>query len=208
MVDKSKFISEGYTLSVKTKNLQMTDAIRNYLMEKLEKIDRFADSIIDIMVTLEVQKLSHIVTIIMKFAHTKIKVEANTEDLYAAIDKATDRLILLIRKYKTRLQDYHFQHLATVDLNVNVLRSKHFDDTVYVNDEIENENLKEDLEKYKFHEIVANENRPLKILTQDEAIMKMELSGDTFMPYKAEEDQKLKIIYRREDDDFGIIELQ
>lgn len=208
MVDKSKFAAEGYTLSVMSKNVQMTDAIKNYVMEKLGKIDRFTDQVLDIVVTLEVQKLSHSAIMVMKFAHTKIKVQANTENLYAAIDKASDRLLKLIRKYKTRLQNYHFKDLSSVDLNVNVLRPKHIDDTEYVNDEIAQENLKEEIEKYKFHEVVAKENKPLKVLTQDEAIMKMELSGNAFLPYKGEEDQKLKIIYRRSDDDFGVIELE
>jgi putative sigma-54 modulation protein len=43
------------------------------------------------------------------------------------------------------------------------------------------------------------------MLTADEAVMKMDLSGDKFMVYKSEEDQKLKVIYRRRDGDYGLI---
>jgi len=38
--------------------------------------------------------------------------------------------------------------------------------------------------------------------------MKMELSGDAFMIFRSEEDNKVKVIYRREDEDFGIIEVE
>ncbi|MCB1067823.1 MAG: sigma 54 modulation/S30EA ribosomal C-terminal domain-containing protein, partial [Simkania sp.] len=47
--------------------------------------------------------------------------------------------------------------------------------------------------------------RPLKHLTLDEAVMKMELSDDHFMVYRSEEEQNLKVIYRRRDGSYGII---
>ena len=44
--------------------------------------------------------------------------------------------------------------------------------------------------------------------TQEEAIMKMELSEDNFLIFRSEEDTKLKVIYRRSDGNFGVIELE
>jgi putative sigma-54 modulation protein len=43
-------------------------------------------------------------------------------------------------------------------------------------------------------------------LTQAEAVMHMELSGQAFMLYFSEEDQKLKVIYRHADGNFAIVE--
>jgi putative sigma-54 modulation protein len=48
---------------------------------------------------------------------------------------------------------------------------------------------------------------PLKTLTQDEAIMKMEITSDSFMIFKSEEDLKIKVIYRREDENYGIVQV-
>ena len=47
----------------------------------------------------------------------------------------------------------------------------------------------------------------LKTLSTDEAMMKMELTENNFVVYRCEEDKKLKVIYRRQDHNFGIIEL-
>jgi len=47
---------------------------------------------------------------------------------------------------------------------------------------------------------------PLKTLSYQEAVMKLDLSHDPFMLFVNETDQKLKVIYRREDGDYGIIE--
>ena len=53
--------------------------------------------------------------------------------------------------------------------------------------------------------VIRKKSIPLKILTSDEAVMKMELSGDPFLIYKGEEDQKLKVIYRTKDGNYGVI---
>lgn len=56
--------------------------------------------------------------------------------------------------------------------------------------------------------MVSTESRPLKDLTTEEAVMKMELSGDHFMLYRDEADRKLKVIYRHSDEDYGIIQAE
>jgi putative sigma-54 modulation protein len=42
-------------------------------------------------------------------------------------------------------------------------------------------------------------------LNDDEAVMKMELSGDPVMVFRAEDNRQLKVIYRRQDGNYGII---
>ena len=69
----------------------------------------------------------------MDFYHYKINVHASTKDIYSAIDKASERLIRLVRKYKTKLQDHRGEHLADIDLKVNVLKPNELED---INDEM------------------------------------------------------------------------
>ncbi|HRW58715.1 MAG TPA: ribosome-associated translation inhibitor RaiA [Chlamydiales bacterium] len=201
-----QFDNEGYNLTITGKNIQVTEAIDQYVREKISKVEHFTDHILDIVVTLEVQKLSHTVTIIMKFLHYKIKVQAVTEDLYSAIDKATEKLLKLIQKYKTKLQEHRVKDLSVFDMNVNVLGLE--GDVEEINEQIDEENLKDEEEIYKFHKVVSTDKMPIKMLTQDEAVMKMELSGDNFMIYRSEEDQSMNVIYRRRDQEFGVIEIQ
>jgi len=206
MVDKSKFETEGYTVEITGKNLQITKPMETYVLEKISKIQRFTNNILDIVVTLEVQKLAHTAAIVMKFLHYRIQVHSTTVDLYAAIDGSFNKLYKLIRKYKGKLQSHRNKNLTTIDMNVHVLGS--VDELEDINDEIEAENLKEELEKYHIPEIVSKDTMAIKTLTQDEAIMKLELAGDPFVLYKSEEDQKLKIIYKRLDENLGIVEVE
>jgi len=201
-----KFATEGYNISLVGKNVKITPPIRDYIYEKLNKVEKLTENIIDVFVTLEVQKLSHRVTIVIKFYHFQIKVKGETEDMYSSIDQAASKLYSLIRKFKKKLQDHHKKDYASIEMNVEVFERGEdlLDD---INDQIEEENRKEEEEKYKFHEIETTETMPLKTLTQDEAIMKMELSGEHFLIFRGEEDQKIKVIYKREDDNFGVVAL-
>lgn len=208
MVDKTKFQTEGYSVEIMGRNLQITKPIQNYVLEKISKIERFTDHILDITVTLEVQKLAHTASIVMKFFHFRIQVHATTVDLYAAIDGAFNKLFKLIKKYKSKLQSHRHKDLTTVDMKVHVLSKTSIDDVEDINDEIEEENLKEELEKYKFPEIVEKDVMTVKMLTQDEAVMKLELAGDPFLIYKSQEDLKLKVMYKRKDEKLGIVEVE
>ena len=202
-----KFLDEKYQISVVAKHFQITDAIKNYVLEKLAKVDRIVDHIIDVNVTLDTQKLEQSCSIFMNFIHFHIKVSASTDNLYSAIDKASDKLIRLVRKYKTKLQSHRAKHISTVDIHVNVIQALK-DDIKIINDEIEAENALEEENRYKLHEVVATEKMALKTLTRDEAVMKMEISDDPFLIFLSEEDQKLKLIYRREDRNYGLVYIQ
>lgn len=198
--------TEGYNITISGRHVLVTESMKDYALEKLSKIEKFSPRMIDVMVTMDIQKLEHRVDIVLHFNNIKIKSHAATGDMYASIDLAVDKLENQIRRYKNKIQDYHFKALKEVDMNVNVIRAHVKDELSEVNDEIDEENEKSLLEKYRPHHVVAKEKRPLKTLSLDEAIMKMELSSDVFLVYRSEEDQKLKVIYRRNDGDFGVIE--
>lgn len=204
----AEFLQDVYNISVTGRNVVVTDAIRDYAIEKVSKIERFSDRIIDILVTLDIQKIEHRVDIVAKVDHMKIKSHAVSDNLYASIDKAADKLEAQLLKYKDRIQDHHAKGVKVVDMNVNVLSSALDSEIVAINDDIEDENRRRLADKYRPHRIINREKRPLKTLTDGEALMKMDLSGDTFLIYLSEETQRLKVMYRRKDGDFGVIEPQ
>ncbi|MBS0614931.1 MAG: ribosome-associated translation inhibitor RaiA [Verrucomicrobia bacterium] len=207
MVDKSKFAAEealGYRITIVGRNLYVTDAMKNYAMEKISKIDRFHSQVLDVHVNLDIQKFEHSATIVLKFNHFKIKVSAVSTDMYASIDKAVDKLQAQLRRWKSRIQDHHKKPMNVIDMQVNVLQ-RPFSDLEEINAEIESANQKAEVDEYKPPRIIGSDKRPLKILSTDEAIMKMELSGDPFLLFRCEEDRKLKVIYRRNDGNYGLI---
>jgi putative sigma-54 modulation protein len=206
MVDKKKFQEEealGYRVDIIGRNIEITEPIRTHIWNKLSKIERFHNHIMYLHVTLDIQRLEHVCVLILKIDHTQIKCHAQSTDMYASIDRAIDRLHHLLSRYKERLQDYHQKKPSIVDMRVNVLK-RPYNELEEINAEIEAAN-REKVEEM-FPKIIGTETKPLKTLTLNEAVMKMDLSGDHFLIFRSEEDQKLKVLYRRTDGNYGLIQ--
>jgi putative sigma-54 modulation protein len=203
----NKFEGQEYHLYIVGKHIEVTDAIKQYVFDKLSRIEKIADRIIDIHVVLDAQKLEQSCSILMNFIHFQVKSSASTDNMYSAIDRASDRAITLIRKYKTKLQSRRFKDLTTVDIHVNVIEPLQ-NDLKAINDEIMAENAARDAEELQIHKVVAKETMPLKTLTHDEAVIKMEISEMPFLIFRAEEDQMMKVIYRRDDLNYGLVQVQ
>lgn len=195
----------GYRLALYGKHLEITDPIKDYVIEKLARIEKLSDRIIEVNVRIEVQKLVHHVEIDMLISQMKIWAHADTDNMYSAIDKAFDRLQRKVRKWKSRIQQYHAKKPVMIDVPVNVYNLSEDEEVSDYNAEIEAQNA-EQLEKELIAlESVQPETIPLKTLRPDEALMKLTLSGDAFMVYKDEEHQDLRVVFRRPDGSLGII---
>lgn len=200
-----QFANETYQIHVTGRNVLVTDAMKDYAIEKVAKIERFSDRIIDVQITMDIQKLEHRVDILMKVGHTLIRSHGVGNDMYGCIDRAVHKLERQLKRYKRRIQDHAARPLEMIDMRVNVYRAPEELEVEEVNDAIIEETNKKIEEELKPHEIVAEDTMPLKVLTADEAIMKMELSGDSFLLYRDEASRKLKLIYRRKDGNFGLV---
>lgn len=195
-----EFVDAGYDIQITGRHVAVTEPMKDYAMEKVSKLDRFVNRIIDVNVIMDIQKLDHRVEIILKVGGMKIVSRATTTDMYVSIDQAVDKLEAQILRYKSKIQDYHAKGRAAEEMNVNVVSPGEIAEDLDLDQE------DSALARFKPHTVVKQETRPLKTLTYEEAVMKMELSHDPFMIFKNEVDQKLNVIYRRKDDNYGIIE--
>ncbi|MCE5316734.1 MAG: ribosome-associated translation inhibitor RaiA [Parachlamydia sp.] len=199
----SEFVKEGWDIQITGRNVLVTDPMKDYAMEKISKIELFSKRIVDVNVVMDIQKLEHRLDIIVKVDNLKIKSHAASDNMYSSIDIAIAKLLEQLRRYKTRIQDHQSISHEEVAMKVEVYASP--TDEELVNDDIEAENANSAMDRYTPHKIVAQETKPLKTLTNNEAIVKMELSGDAFLIFRSEEDRKMKVIYKRSDGHYGII---
>lgn len=204
MSAKEKFEqAPGYNISIVGRHVQVTDAMKNYAFEKLSKLERFHNHIIEVHVALDIQKLEHSALIIMKFDHFKVTAHAVTSDMYASIDQAVDRIQKQFRRWKNKILDHTQKKVHIGEMQVNILERPN--EIEEYNQEMEIELAESRAKETHPGKVIGNKTLPIKTLRADEAVMKMELSGDTFLIYRGEEDQKIKVIYRRDDGNYGII---
>lgn len=104
--------SDFMKIIISGKQLKVTDAIRKYAEEKINKISKYSDAITEVDVVLAVEDTKsegsvHKADGLVFASGTKIKIEAENKDLYAAIDELSDRLERQVRKYKEKQKDYN-----------------------------------------------------------------------------------------------------
>jgi putative sigma-54 modulation protein len=84
-------------------HLGVTPAIRSYVLEKLGRVKRHFDQVIDLHVIISVEKLRHKVEASMHVAGRDMHVESIDADMYAAIDALADKLDRQVVKHKEKL---------------------------------------------------------------------------------------------------------
>ncbi len=98
-------------LTISGHHLEVTPAIRDYVQNKLERVKRHFDQVIDIAVILTVDNLTEKekrqkAEINLRMSGKTVYVESLAHDLYAAIDILVDKLDRQVMKYKTKVQEH------------------------------------------------------------------------------------------------------
>jgi ribosome hibernation promoting factor len=95
-------------------HLDITPAIRAYVIGKLERVTRHFDHVIDVNVVLCVDKLQRIVEANVHVRGKEIHAESVDPDMYAAIDALADKLDRQVVKHKEKLTN-HRSDTAAID---------------------------------------------------------------------------------------------
>jgi len=93
-------------------HIELTDSLRDYIENKMERLERHAHNITHIDVVLNVEKLRQMVEATLRMAGAEMFASAESEDMYAAIDALTDKLDRQLAKHKGKAQ--HRKHDATI----------------------------------------------------------------------------------------------
>ena len=101
-------------LTISGHHLDVTPALREYVVTKLDRVTRHFDQVVDINVLLTVEKLKEKerrqkAEVNLHVKGKDIFVEQSHEDLYAAIDQLMDKLDRQVVRHKDRTQNHHHQ---------------------------------------------------------------------------------------------------
>jgi putative sigma-54 modulation protein len=194
-----EFANAEYDIHVTGRHVEVSEAMKQYALEKISKLERFLNRMIDVNVIMDIQKLNHRVEILLKAGNLKITSSAATTDMYASIDQAVHKLEAQVLRYKSKMQDHHVKIRQDSDMLVHVVKPEEIEEEEEIIDYSDNS-------QFRPPHVVKQETVALKTFSYDEAILKMEFSAEPFLVFKNENDQKLNIMYRRDDGNYGIIE--
>lgn len=88
-------------------HLDITTPMRNYVTDKLGKLERHFDNVTNIDVILSVEKLRHKAEATVYISGANLYADSTEEDMYAAIDGLLDKLDRQVLKHKEKLTNHH-----------------------------------------------------------------------------------------------------
>jgi putative sigma-54 modulation protein len=183
-------------VSIAGRHLEMTDALKGHVEDRLDKVRAHFDKVIDVDVVLSVEKHRHIAEITVHANGVRIHGKESSGDMYASVDAVIEKIDRQILKFKDR--NHRFQPRKG---KVTVLPASEISAAV----EAEREESPVETETAGPRTIVR-EAITMKPMSVDEAAMQLEISNDTFMVFSNADTQNVSVLYAKKDGTLGLIE--
>ena len=171
-----KFIISG-------KNIDVTDALKSAVEDKLSKLEKYFASETEIHVTLGVEKDRQKIEVTIPVKGNIIRSEQVSNDMYVSIDLVEEIIERQLKKYKNKIIDK--QQAAA-----------HFKQEFIEKDYVDDEDI----------QIVRSKKFDIKPMYPEDACIQMELLGHSFYVFCNAETDQVNVVYKRKGDTYGLIE--
>ena len=174
-------------ISITGRHFTITEPIKEYLEEKFLKLDKYKDKMIEAHVILSVEKYRHHAEISLATKGSNIIVNAESENMYASIDKVLGKIQTKLRRRSERLKGRSLK---------NIQEFAGFSES-------DSPALDEDSSEPK---LVSRRKIGLKPMSVDEAGLQMGLNNNNFLVFRNAGTSRVNVIYRKADSNYGLIE--
>jgi putative sigma-54 modulation protein len=177
------------------RHFDITDAVKSYVEDRLQKIRRHFDRVMNVNVTLNQEKYRHIADIDINVNGVNMHCEEETGDMYTSIDLAVDKIDRQVRRYKEKLQRRKQRARSTAAVAEEQLPQATYELLEPDAGEVSEEERK----------IIRSERHLIKPMSLDEAVMQMDLNNADFYVFTNARTNNINVVYRRTDGNVGWI---
>ena len=179
-------------LQIVGKNLEITQAMDNYLQKKVSKLIRFLPNIDEAKAELSEEKTKSpehrfTVQVTLRIKGTILRGEEKGPNINTAIDALTESLARQIKRYKGKLQ--------SKKRGASLVKQTRALEAIGIGEEVE---ISPELVKVKRFQV--------KLMSTEEATEQMELLNHDFFIFLNSDTRALNLVYRRKDGNYGLIE--
>jgi putative sigma-54 modulation protein len=165
------------------RNIEITDAMRSYAEDKLQKLNRFSDQIVDARVVMSYDERiggePARVEVQVNVPNGMVRAEERGVDTYAAVDLVVDKLERQLKRHKARQRGHRNETPPAA--------------------EIEAEDEREPA-------IVRTKRYVMRPMSPEDAAIEMDDLGHAFYVFRNVDTDLISVIYLRHDGDYGLIE--
>jgi putative sigma-54 modulation protein len=203
-------------LNITFRQFGSSDALKEYAKEKVERVNKYLDRAGEAHVVLSLERHLHHAEITIHSGSWVLRGREKSEDMYASIDLAMDKIEAQLRKYKEKIKNHHgrerVHHRQGLVNNLKV-RHKVFELPEELLDEAAPEAPAAQpapsapaAAPQPSTRIVRTSEITVKPMTVDEAVMQMNLMNQEFYVFQHETTHEVCVVYRRKDDgQYGLI---
>jgi putative sigma-54 modulation protein len=176
-------------LIVKGKNVEVTDRLREYVEQKIGKLDRYLPSISEAWVELSSEETKaaqdrQVCQVTVRSNGTILRAEERSDDMFSAIDSVLDKMYRQIARYKGKRKNRWRVAATTEPLPIA---------------------MEEEFEE-EARAIVRVKRFPMTPMNPEEAVEQMELLGHDFFVFFNGEEGRMNVLYRRKVGNYGLLQ--
>ena len=181
------------------RHMKASDSIRTYVEEKVSKLDRLvSEERSEVHVVISIEKLQHIAHFELIIAGAlRVRADDRSDNIRTSIDVAIDKMVAQVKRYRSKTKKEHHRaeahKLREVPYQVISLPSLAEDEA---------EAAANSPQVTRHERIVAQE------MHLNDAVEQMDLLNSDFLVFTDSESQKMNVMYRLPDGQFGLIETQ
>lgn len=175
-------------LDITGRHIEITPALKDFAEDKLRKLTKLLDEPIEVHVVLGIEKHRHTAEIKVKSRTAILSGTQETGDLYASIGEVADKLERQALKHKEKMRNHK---------NRKSLRHPEFAAAAEPEEE-----------RAERGASIVQRSRSYapKPLSLEDAVIDLESSGDDILVYRDIESERINVVYRRSDGEYGLVE--
>jgi len=174
---------DGMSFIISGKNIEVTEGLRNTILDKLGKLERYFTPETEIIVTLSVEKERQKIEVTIPVKGNIIRSEQVSNDMYVSIDLVEEVIERQLRKYK------------------NKIVARHQD-----GGNLKKEFIEKEVEDEEEVRIIRTKQFGIKPMYPEDACVQMELLGHAFFVFRNAETEEVNVVYKRKGNTYGLIE--
>lgn len=169
-------------LIITGRHFDITEGIKDHIKEKVVKFEKYLTKTIEVHVILSIERERQLAEIILNSSDVKLLGKEESGDMYSSVDAAASKIEHQLRDRKERLKHH------------------------------KRKPLKEDEKLLKVDEespLIIEDKRNLdKLMSPEEAILELGAQEVKFIVFKDRNDNKRKVLYKRHDNNYGLIVIE
>lgn len=176
-------------LIIKGKNVELTDRLRDYVEQKVGKLDRYLPTISEARIELSTEGTRaaedrQVCQLTVRSNGTILRAEERSDDIFSSIDTVLDKMYRQIARYKGKRQN-RWRSAPSMPEPLPI-------------------EVEEDVEELS--DIVRVKRFAMTPMHTEEAIEQMELLGHDFFVFYDADEGRVNVLYRRKDGNYGLLQ--